>query len=363
MLSGCRFSAIFAPIGPWIATPTHLATVRRDGSSDNRQASTLAPTRAIPVSSVQPLSPDAAAAPDPVTARSGASMRMRRAGFWVRLLAFQIDLLILGMGCLGLLEVLTRVALASGRSGLSWQSGCVLAVMTACAYFIGFESSRWQGTLGKRFLGLVVARRVGGQLSLAEASLRTGAAALGGALLGLSFFAVLVDPLRRAAHDRLTDTLVARWAAAGVLPDSLSRFEGRFIAALSIVLATASAVVVDAALSGPLGTAYQRHQRTARVERALQHVGPLTDHIAAAIQTDRKYPDALDPGLIASVGSAAHAAVAYNPRNGVVTLQLGRTPEGSIATLSLYPIATGSEIAWRCSAFAIPARHLPSTCK
>ncbi|MGJ7523479.1 RDD family protein [Variovorax sp. LT1P1] len=288
---------------------------------------------------------------------------MRRAGFWVRLLAFQIDLLFVGMLCLALLEVLTRAALASGRSGFSWPTGCALAIVTGSAYFIGFESSRWQGTLGKRFLGLVVARRVGGQLSLIEASLRTGAAALGGSLLGLGFCALLRDPLRRAAHDRLSDTLVARWATAGVLPDSLSRFEGRFITALSIVLAAASAVVVDAALSGPLGTAYQRHQRTARVERALQYVSPVTHHIASAIQTDRKYPDALDPALIASVGSAAGAAVAYNPRSGVVTLQLGRTPEGSIATLSLYPVASGSEIAWRCSAFAIPARHLPSTCK
>lgn len=140
-----------------------------------------------------------------------------RAGFWLRLVAFAIDMVILTTFALVLLivgvlatnvgdelgDLLTDTADGSPLFPL-WISGALTA---SAAYFTILHSEYGQ-TIGKSLLQLEVRAQNGALPSYSQALFRWLAYGLSIAFCGLGFFWVAVNPGKRGWHDLLAHTVV-----------------------------------------------------------------------------------------------------------------------------------------------------------
>ena len=147
------------------------------------------------------------------------------AGFWLRVVAFIIDGLLLyfvsmilffpfaastGMGMRGMMtgrppdpqaffpmiHALLRLALL--RMVLHW------------LYYSLLESSAWQGTLGKKALGLEVTDLDGNRISFGRATGRFFAKFISSIILGIGYIMAGFTERKQALHDILAGTLVIR---------------------------------------------------------------------------------------------------------------------------------------------------------
>ena len=127
----------------------------------------------------------------------------RYAGFWIRLLAYIIDAIILG----ALTFPLARVP---SMMGIGEQSSNVMSIAISWMYFAVFESSGWMASPGKKALGLIVTDEQGGQLSVGRATRRYFAKILSALLLGIGFVMIAFTARKQGLHDKMFHTLVLR---------------------------------------------------------------------------------------------------------------------------------------------------------
>lgn len=90
--------------------------------------------------------------------------------------------------------------------------------LLAFAWTLGFESSAWRATPGKRALGLVVATRAGGRPKPTRVIARYLASGLSWLTLNLGHALVLLPPAFLALHDRVSETRVLRLDGDTALP-------------------------------------------------------------------------------------------------------------------------------------------------
>jgi len=156
------------------------------------------------------------------------------AGFWIRLVAGIIDLILL------VVPFGVFVSFFAAATGISnpffnhrpgtplnetlTQSGPTFLFICLCffaieswLYFALSESSHWHATLGKRFLGIYVADGAGKPIDFWRASLRFCGGrllalvpVLGGYYFVIDCLCVGLTPSKRAIHDRLSGCLVLR---------------------------------------------------------------------------------------------------------------------------------------------------------
>lgn len=135
------------------------------------------------------------------------------AGFGIRLLAFLVDEMILGIplllgGLLFLAPAVTRGTKLPGFSEMTL-AGAVYWILSAL-YFVIFWGARG-ATPGKSLLGLVVTTDEGETpIGYPRALLRLVGYFASIALLGLGFLPILLSEERRGLHDRIAGTRVAR---------------------------------------------------------------------------------------------------------------------------------------------------------
>lgn len=140
-----------------------------------------------------------------------------RAGFWLRLVAFTIDTVILGV--FSLLLLILGIVLTTPGGELSnfdfefegsfalfplWLSG----VLTATAAYFTILHSEYGQTIGKSLLGLEVCTPGGEALSYSQALFRWLAYGASAAFFGLGFLWVALNPAKRGWHDLLANTVV-----------------------------------------------------------------------------------------------------------------------------------------------------------
>jgi uncharacterized RDD family membrane protein YckC len=157
-----------------------------------------------------------AVAPPPPAAPSHAY-----ASFWLRLAAYLIDWVLLTIALVGLVLALQLIALvglvSSGQplndigTNLAINGVLVLiAIVLSWLYYAGLEASPWQGTIGKRFLRLVVTDRYGRRIDFARATGRY----FGKIASALTFFVgygmVAFTARRQGLHDLMAGTYVVR---------------------------------------------------------------------------------------------------------------------------------------------------------
>jgi uncharacterized RDD family membrane protein YckC len=143
------------------------------------------------------------------------------AGFWFRALAFAVDSLILG-AAVGF--TILKPILDSNHVGTSWQDvlkfyssgsrqatalGCLLQLIV-WLYYASFESSPWQGTPGKKILGLVVTDLEGKRISFLRATGRSFGKIISQFTFLIGFFMAGVTAKKQALHDMIAGCLVLR---------------------------------------------------------------------------------------------------------------------------------------------------------
>ena len=148
------------------------------------------------------------------------------APFMTRAFAFAIDLGVLFLPILVVFGVAYLIWYIRGpiehrdvettrqEQALLWRNlrDLVLIVANGFAwiYAAGLESSRWQGTIGKQALSLIVTDERGERVSFLRATGRHAAKYLSALPLFLGFMAALVRPQRLTWHDRLAATRVTK---------------------------------------------------------------------------------------------------------------------------------------------------------
>ena len=135
--------------------------------------------------------------------RNGQGQDIEIAPLLARVLAFLVDVLILML--LNLVLIGTLLASGAGDAAVF-----VAPIVVDAAYYIGFVAAT-SATPGKRALGLYIGTREGGAVTPDVAILRylayfVGAVVAVGTIV--SIVLVLIDPRRRALHDRVAGTLV-----------------------------------------------------------------------------------------------------------------------------------------------------------
>ena len=146
--------------------------------------------------------------------------RVRYAGFWVRLVAFIIDRIILtvfsfvfGLG----IGVLFGIGIVLSGVDESWAFDVIMdiisvifAIVVSWIYFAVMESSSKQATLGKMLLGIKVTDMDNKRITFGRASIRFFGKFLSGLLLGIGFLMIGFTEKKQGLHDKLAGCLVVK---------------------------------------------------------------------------------------------------------------------------------------------------------
>ena len=142
------------------------------------------------------------------------------AGFWLRVVAYIIDAIILGMAGVVAFFPLFRANIHAFTTQNPWEVYTsmsrplfairLLALMLGWIYYASMESSSWQATLGKKILGLRVTDLAGNRISFSRASGRFFGKILSGMILGIGFLMAGFTARKQALQDILAGCLVLR---------------------------------------------------------------------------------------------------------------------------------------------------------
>ncbi len=143
------------------------------------------------------------------------------AGFWLRFAAYLIDSILLGLIFFPLGLGLGLIMGATGNNqnpelmlGLNGGLNMVSLVVT-WLYSSLLESSSWQGTVGKKLIGLRVTDLDGRRISFGRATGRHFGKILSGLICLVGFIMAAFTEKHQALHDQLAGTLVLTGPAAG----------------------------------------------------------------------------------------------------------------------------------------------------
>jgi len=148
------------------------------------------------------------------------------AGFWLRLVAYLIDSVIINVVffgaalliglVLGLLLGLTGQAVQDGSDSANAIKGIIAAfiyialIVAVWLYFALMESGAWQATVGKKILGLKVTTMEGRRIGFGQASGRFFGKILSGITFMIGYIMAGFTPRKQALHDMIAGTLVVR---------------------------------------------------------------------------------------------------------------------------------------------------------
>lgn len=158
-------------------------------------------------------STDSGATPPQIGA-AGARRRVIYAGFWLRLAAYLIDSLLLGIvvGFAILRPLMDRAGIPPDNPWILFTGGGrqiiainMLVTMASWLYWASMESSPWQATLGKKALGIEVTDLAGRRISFARASGRYF-----GKIIFIGFILAGFTERKQALHDMIAACLVVR---------------------------------------------------------------------------------------------------------------------------------------------------------
>ncbi len=131
------------------------------------------------------------------------------AGFGIRFVAHLIDGLILSLG-LGIITFATGMNFNSDIMEIVYSPGSLLAFLLTMAYFVYFETSDKQATIGKSVMGLKVIKQDGTKLTTGDAVVRYLGKILSAFIFMIGFIMVIFDDQKRALHDRIANTFVVK---------------------------------------------------------------------------------------------------------------------------------------------------------
>ena len=140
------------------------------------------------------------------------------AGFWIRFVAYLLDSIILGViiGPIFFLFFAPAAGFASFADDpeaimvfAAGMSGFVMIELVVyLIYFAGMESSKYQATLGKMAIGVIVTDENGDRVSFGRAAGRLFSKILSAMILYIGFIMAGFDSRKQALHDKIASTFV-----------------------------------------------------------------------------------------------------------------------------------------------------------
>ena len=157
------------------------------------------------------------------TIDSSANSETEYAGFFMRLVAYLIDMVVLSV-VLGIVLAMVAVIMGLSLDGISEMdetAGTLVAmtfaftaatgvIIASWMYFALMESSPRQGTLGKMAMNIKVTNEEGGQISFLQATGRYFARTLLSGILFIGYIMILFTDKQQGLHDILARCLVLR---------------------------------------------------------------------------------------------------------------------------------------------------------
>ncbi len=134
---------------------------------------------------------------------------MQYGGFWIRLGAYLIDFVIM-IPVAFIIFAVTGTSFSEAAAGASTSVTDLLNFVVGIAYFVGFESSSWQATPGKKALGLIVTDSNGSRITVPRAIGRYFAKILSALILLIGFIMVAFTDRKQGLHDMIAGTLVVK---------------------------------------------------------------------------------------------------------------------------------------------------------
>ncbi len=151
---------------------------------------------------------------DPFAGEHHGIVSITYAGFWKRFVAYVIDSLIL-QGVSFAIQIVMSVMLAIPGLSDNEAAVVIVALITFVGYTIGylvyfaaFESRGWQGTPGKKVLGIKVVDTEGNPVTFWRAMGRNVGKILSGALLLIGYIMAGFTEQKQALHDMMAGCLV-----------------------------------------------------------------------------------------------------------------------------------------------------------
>lgn len=151
---------------------------------------------------------------------AGTAAGFAYAGFWLRFVALVIDFIILSVA-MGIPFAIIFGGMFSASRGMNPQdmmagaTGTIalvelIGIVVQWLYFAGMESSSWQGTLGKKALGLQVVDLEGRRVSFGRATGRYFAKIISGMILLIGYIMAGFTEKKQALHDMIAACLVIK---------------------------------------------------------------------------------------------------------------------------------------------------------
>ena len=174
--------------------------------------------------SAPPIAPPIPSPAYPGYAAAAPARAVAYAGFWLRFVAFIIDAIILNvafsfisvpfMAATGLREVALGHPPQSPQELIAFFTTfsklILLSLTFNWLYYALLESSAWQGTLGKKALGLEVTDMAGQRVSFARATGRYFGKIVSAFVLMIGFIMAGFTAQKQALHDMMAGCLVIR---------------------------------------------------------------------------------------------------------------------------------------------------------
>lgn len=141
------------------------------------------------------------------------------AGFWIRVVAYLIDAVVLTIAQFVIFAVfgvsmLGADSMDPDAANVFATTGGVLAytiiMIGSILYFVLMESSSKQGTLGKMALGLIVTDTQGRRISFGRALGRYFAKILSGLILLIGYIMIAFTERKQGLHDMIASTYVLK---------------------------------------------------------------------------------------------------------------------------------------------------------
>lgn len=309
------------------------------------------------------------------------------AGFWLRVVAWIIDALILGpVTALAVALVAATVLPVDGwGSGYAW--GVLLwawpvSFALAWLYYAVCESSRWQATPGKLALGLRVTDEYGRRVSFARASGRWLGMLVSGALFDVGYLLAGWTARKQALHDLMAGCCVVRrdglqmWRGAdrdpvaphdaGVAAPPPRGMPGWAVALLVVGVGVFGVLPLAAALSAVAIPAYRNYRVRTEVATAMDSTTRARALIGEYIVQRGALPaDNGALGLPAPGAISSTYVRSVRVANGKLVVTFGNRANAWVSGghLVISPVGNAQRLRWHCASPDIAPRYLPRTCR
>jgi uncharacterized RDD family membrane protein YckC len=133
------------------------------------------------------------------------------AGFWLRLAAYILDIAILyGTAIIIIFSFGGFSKPESSDGGAIFEFLFLILYIALLLYFPFMESSKWQATLGKRAVGIIVTDLNRDRISFGKALARLFSKIISGIILYIGFIMAGLTEKKQGLHDMIANTLVIK---------------------------------------------------------------------------------------------------------------------------------------------------------